>query len=100
MHTEGLKNPVRQSTQQSLKDLYTSWPRPLAPATDGDARNAGIPALQATDAVSAGDGEFRSMQGPAGIRNDTRSVQIKTWTQHGGSSVLPTERYAPGGRRP
>lgn len=99
MHTDGLKNPVRQSTKQSLVDLYKGWPKPLAPATDHDARNAGVPTLEATDVVSAGDGEFRPMQGPAGIRNDKRSVVLKTFENHGGTAFLPTEKYAPSGRR-
>jgi hypothetical protein len=99
MHTDGLKNEVRASTQRTLVDLYNTWPKPLAPATSNDARNAGIPSLQATDMVNSGDGEFRSMQGPAGIRNDSRSVQTSTWEKHGGAGVLPTEKYAPSGRR-
>ena len=95
MHTDGLKNEERQSMKISLEDRYKSAP---SLSNSGNAKNAGAPAFAATDAISNGDNEFRPQQGPAGIRNDTRSVQKFTWEQHGGKDYLPTIKYAPSGR--
>lgn len=95
MHTEGLKNPERQSMSTSLLDRYNSAP---SLSKSGNAKDAGVPKLASTDAIAAGDGEFRTQQGPAGIRNDARSIQISAWNKHGGAGFLPTTKYAPSGR--
>lgn len=86
----------RSST--TLLDRYNS----AASITSGggDAKRAGNSAFASTDYVSTGDGEFKPMQGPAGIRNDTRSVILNTMNKHGGKDFLQTVKYAPSGRLP
>lgn len=96
MHTVGLKPTERPSTTTSLEQRYNS--APSLPSGAGDAKKAGKPSLTSTDYVAAGDGEFKTLQGPAGLRNDKRSVQVKTWNAHGGADFLPTSKYAPSGR--
>jgi len=98
MHTVGLKPTERPSTTTSLVQRYNS--APSLPSGDGDAKKAGKPSLTSSDYIAAGDGEFKTLQGPAGIRNDTRSVQVKTWNDHGGAGFLETPKYAPSGRLP
>ncbi len=80
----------RPSLTTSLLDRYEK--------SNLEAKKAGKPSLASTDMVAANDGEFRAEQGPAGIRNDARSVQKRTWEAHGGSGYLPTTKYAPSGR--
>ena len=91
MHTTGLKNEDRSSVTMDLKTRYENTP--IISRSTGNAKDAGLPGLAATDMISAGDGEFRALQGPAGIRNDARSVQVRTWNAHGGTGYLKTEKY-------
>lgn len=91
MHTTGLKNDDRPSLKLDLKSRYEATS--VISGATGNAKLAGLPGLTATDMISPGDGEFRSQQGPSGIMNDARSVQVKTWNSHGGSGDLKTEKY-------
>lgn len=86
----------RPSTATTLEQRYNSMAS--LPSGAGDAKRAGKPGLASTDVISAGDGEFRTMQYPTGIANDGRSVQIKTWNAHGDGGALETVKYAPSGR--
>lgn len=88
----------RQSLTTSLAQRYENAPSILSGG--GDAKQAGIPSLASTDAVNIGDNEFRPMQYPAGVANDTRSVQKFAWEKRGGATALPTVKYAPSGRLP
>jgi hypothetical protein len=99
MHTDGLKPLDRPSTRISLSQRYEQT-KSLPSGRSGDAKKAGKPDLASTDVVSAGDGEFKTLQYPQGIANDARSVQVSTWNAHGNGSVLPTVKYAPSGRLP
>jgi hypothetical protein len=88
------KDP-RPSLTTSLEQRYKDS---TSLSKSGNAKLAGKPGLAATDLSYTGDGEFRPLQGPAGIRNDTLSVQKRTWETHGGKAFLPTVKYAPSGR--
>lgn len=96
MHTANLKPVERKSLTMSLQDRYAQTTS--LPSGKGDAKRAGMPSPTSTDYVNTGDGEFRPLQYPTGIANDGRSVQVKSWGDHGGSGFLPTPKYAPSGR--
>lgn len=91
------KPEARPSVTTTLLDRYNKA-SDIANVGGGSAKEAGPAAFRSTDFISQGDGEFKAQQGPAGIANDGRSVQIKDWNAHGGKDYLPTVKYAPSGR--
>lgn len=91
------KPEARPSLATTLLQRYNQAPS-IAATQFGNAKEAGASAFRSTDFISQGDGEFKAQQGAAGIRNDTRSVQIATYNKHGGAGFLETTKYAPSGR--